>query len=699
MDIPSIFGSMVFNDAAMRSRLPDDIYQKLRETILGGNPLTLNVANVIANAMMLWAVEKGATHYTHWFQPMTGITAEKHDSFISTAGGGKGIMEFSGKELVKGEPDASSLPTGGMRAAFEARGYTAWDPTSYAFVKEGTLYIPTAFCSYGGHALDKKTPLLRSMEALNTQALRVLKLFGDNAVKRVVPMVGAEQEYFLLDRDVYLKRPDLVNCGRTLFGARPPKGQELNDYYYGAIKPRVLTFMKDLEEELWRVGVYAKTRHNEAAPGMHELAVIYNTANVAADHNQLAMEMMQRVAARHNLACLLHEKPFSGISGSGKHNNWSLSTDTGINLLNPGDSPQGDKRFLLFLLAVVKAVDEYQDLLRLTVASAGNDHRLGEDEAPPAIISMYLGEELTGLLEAMEHGEKYRANGKVQMEIGVTALSRFNKDSTDRNRTSPFAFTGNKFEFRMPGAAFSISGPNFMLNTIVAESLRVFADRLQNVPYLDESLDKLIMETYLKHKRIIFNGNNYSREWEREATESRGLSNLKTTPEALGRFTEPSNVDVLVRHKVLTKEEVYSRYEILLAHYSKIMRIEALTMLDMARRDILPASIVYQNALAQAWNNKKSSPSFSVKTEEELLVKLGKLTEEVAGCVEELENAVEEAGLMTADSRHAACAEFMRETVFGCMTRMRKAADGIEMLTSRDYWLLPSYAEMLNSVY
>ena len=603
-NIPNLFGSLVFNDSVMKARLPKETYKALKNTIQAGKSLDLEVANVVANAMKDWAIEKGATHYTHWFQPMTGVTAEKHDSFIYPDKDGKIIMEFSGKELVKGEPDASSFPSGGLRATFEARGYTAWDPTSYAFIKDGTLCIPTAFCSYSGEALDKKTPVLRSMEALNKQALRILKLFGKDDVKKVITTVGPEQEYFLVDKDMYDKRPDLVFCGRTLFGARPPKGQEMEDHYFGTIKPRVSAYMKELEEELWKLGVLAKTKHNEVAPAQHELAPIFATTNIATDHNQLTMELMKSIANKHNLACLLHEKPFAGVNGSGKHNNWSISTDTGINLLEPGDTPSENAQFLLFLTAVIKAVDDYQDLLRVSVASAGNDHRLGANEAPPAIVSMFLGDELTDILTAIENDTSYTDKGRSEMEIGVRVLPKFFKDTTDRNRTSPFAFTGNKFEFRMLGSTFSIAGPNIVLNTIVAEELKQFADTLENSTDLDKDLNSLIKNTIKNHKRIIFNGNNYSDNWVQEA-EKRGLLNLKTTPDALPYFIHSKNVDLFTKHHVFSESELYSRYEILMENYYKTIHIEALTMIDMVKKYIIPSVLSYQGEIASIANNKK----------------------------------------------------------------------------------------------
>ncbi|NLG52375.1 MAG: glutamine synthetase type III, partial [Clostridiales bacterium] len=596
-NLPNMFGSAVFSDAVMKTRLPKGIYEALKNTINEGKPLKLEIANVVANAMKDWAIQKGATHFTHWFQPMTGITAEKHDSFISVDGAGNTIMEFSGKALIKGEPDASSFPSGGLRATFEARGYTAWDPTSYAFIKDGVLCIPTAFCSYSGEALDKKTPLLKSMEALSREAIRILRLFGNGEAKRVDSQVGAEQEYFLIDKSMYLKRPDLMYCGRTLFGARPPKGQELEDHYFGAIKERVSAYMKELDAELWKLGVLAKTRHNEVAPSQHELAPVYCTSNIATDHNQITMELMKTIAARHNLVCLLHEKPFAGVNGSGKHINWSIATDTGVNLLEPGDTPCDNAQFLLFLCAVIKAVDNYQDLLRVSVASAGNDHRLGANEAPPAIVSMFLGDELTDILTSIENNTLYAGKENTQMEIGVTVLPRFPKDTTDRNRTSPFAFTGNKFEFRMPGSAFSIARPITIINTIVAESLREFADELEGCESFEEKLGELIRDTIRRHKRIVFNGNGYDDEWIAEAR-SRGLLNLKTTPEALPYYISDKNIRLFSRHKVYSKSEMHSRYEIMLENYCKTINIEALTMIDMTYKNIIPAAIAYQNELA-----------------------------------------------------------------------------------------------------
>jgi len=693
--IMNLFGSMVFNDAVMKERLPKDIYKALKKTIATGAHLELDVANVVAAAMKDWAIEKGATHFTHWFQPMTGVTAEKHDSFIVPDGNGKIITEFSGKSLIKGEPDASSFPSGGLRATFEARGYTAWDPTSYAFVKDNTLYIPTAFCSYSGEALDKKTPLLRSMEAINKQALRILRLFGHNEVKRVTANVGPEQEYFLIDREVYLKRPDLMYCGRTLFGARPPKGQEMEDHYFGSIKQRVSAFMHELDEELWKLGVLAKTKHNEVAPAQHELAPIYGEANIATDHNQLTMELMKSIAAKHNLACLLHEKPFAGINGSGKHINWSISTDTGINLLDPGDTPHENAQFLLFLVAVIKAVDDYQDLLRVSVASAGNDHRLGANEAPPAIVSIFLGDELTEILNALENGTLYVGKEKTLMEIGATVLPHFPKDTTDRNRTSPFAFTGNKFEFRMLGSSFSVANPNIVLNTIVAETLRQFADQLENSQDFKADLSSLIKKTIKNHKRIIFNGNGYDQSWVVEA-EKRGLSNLKNTPEALPAFVSEKSIDLFTRHHVFTEDEIRSRYTILLENYSKTINIEALTMIDMVNKHVVPAVVAYQNDLAELLNRKKSlGTEISVTLEENLLLKISKLAECLSKRLEKLSSEVV---AVREISDHLELAKAYRERVYTAMNELRLIVDELEMLVGSKYWTLPTYAEILNSV-
>jgi len=693
-DIPSLFGSMVFNETVMRDRLPKDVFKALKKTMSKGTHLELDVANVVASAMKEWAVENGATHFTHWFQPMTGTTAEKHDSFISPTSDGKIIMEFSGKELVRGEPDASSFPSGGLRATFEARGYTVWDITSFAFIKDGTLCIPTAFCSYSGEALDKKTPLLRSMEAISKQAIRILKLFGDTSAQRVLTTVGPEQEYFLIDKEMYLKRPDLIYTGRTLFGSRPPKGQELEDHYFGAIKPRVSAFMKELDEELWKLGVYAKTKHNEVSPAQHELAPIFSTTNIAADHNQLTMELMKSIANKHGLACLLHEKPFAGVNGSGKHNNWSISTDTGINLLEPGDTPNDNAQFLLFLVAVIKAIDEYQDLLRVSVASAGNDHRLGANEAPPAIVSMFLGEELTEIIEAIESGKGYKNKEKHEMEIGVSVLPHFPKDTTDRNRTSPFAFTGNKFEFRMLGSAFSISGPNIVLNTIVAESLRQFADELEKSKNFKGDLAALIKKTITEHKRIVFNGNNYAEEWVVEA-QRRGLSNLKTTVDALPEFISKKSVDLFTKHHVFTDVEIHSRYEILMEAYCKTVHIEALTMVDMVKGDIFPATLSYQKDLTKLLQQKKALGYYDSSLEEYLISNISKLSADLLKKLTELENAV----LQTKDERDIVShARFYREKVFTAMVELRLTVDELETLVGKKYWPLPSYGQILYSV-
>lgn len=692
-NVPKIFGSMVFNDEVMQERLPKDTYKALKKTIAMGSHLEREVADIVANAMKDWATENGATHFTHWFQPMTGVTAEKHDSFISPHGDGKVIMEFSGKELVRGEPDASSFPSGGLRATFEARGYTVWDTTSYAFIKDGTLCIPTAFCSYSGEALDKKTPLLRSMQAINKQALRILKLFGNESAKRVITTVGPEQEYFLIDKDMYLKRPDLVYCGRTLFGARPPKGQELEDHYFGAIKPRVSEYMKDLEQELWKLGVLAKTKHNEVAPAQHELAPIFSTTNIATDHNQLTMEMMKVVANRHGLACLLHEKPFAGVNGSGKHNNWSISTDTGINLLEPGETPSENAQFLLFLVAVIKAVDEYQDLLRVSVAGAGNDHRLGANEAPPAIVSMFLGDELTEILEAIESGSEYHDRQKLQMEIGATVLPHFPRDTTDRNRTSPFAFTGNKFEFRMLGSSLSIAGPNIVLNTIVAEQLSQFADILEKSSDFKKDLAALIKKTIKEHKRIIFNGDGYSQEWVDEA-EKRGLLNLKTTVDALPSFIADKNIELFERHGVFTKTELHSRYEIMLENYQKTLHIEALTMVDMVKKYVIPAALDYQNELLTL---KLSKDKLGIKAtaEDTLLNKLSELTNTALERLNELEDALVNANMY---SDTLELARYYRDTVFKDMSNLRVTVDEMEATVAKKYWTLPTYAELLYSV-
>jgi len=693
-DIQHLFGSCVFNDAVMQTRLPKDTYKAFKKITSEGSQLTPDVANVVANAMKDWAVEKGATHFTHWFQPMTNITAEKHDSFISPTGTGKVIMEFSGKELVRGEPDASSFPSGGLRATFEARGYTVWDITSYAFIKDGTLCIPTAFCSYGGEALDKKTPLLRSMEALDKQAMRILKLFGNTTAKRVITTVGPEQEYFLIDKEMYVKRPDLIYTGRTLFGARPPKGQELEDHYFGTLKPRISAFMKDLDEELWKLGVYAKTKHNEVAPAQHELAPVFSTTNIATDHNQITMEIMKSVADKHGLACLLHEKPFAGINGSGKHNNWSISTDTGINLLEPGETPYENAQFLLFLVAVIKAVDKYQDLLRISAASAGNDHRLGANEAPPAIISIFLGDELTAILEALEAGTEYKGKGKNQMEIGVTTLPSFPKDSTDRNRTSPFAFTGNKFEFRMLGSAFSIAGPNFVLNTVVAEILREFADGLEKSKDFKGDMAKLVKNTFHEHKRIVFNGNNYSNDWVVEAS-NRGLSNLKNTVEAMPSFISKKSIEVFTQHHVLTEQEIHSRFEILMEGYCKVIHIEALTMVDMVKGEIIPACIDYQNELANLLNQKKTCGQYDNSLEAYLLEKISKLSATLLKKLNTLETSILDSKEEQDVTAHAS---FYRDKVFTSISELRLVVDELETLVARKHWPFPTYAELLYSV-
>ena len=693
-DIPTLFGSMVFNDAVMQARLPENIYKALKKTMSHGTSLEPDVANVVANAMKDWAVEKGATHFTHWFQPMTGTTAEKHDSFISSAGDGKVMMEFSGKELIRGEPDASSFPSGGLRAIFEARGYTVWDTTSYAFIKDGTLCIPTAFCSYSGEALDKKTPLLRSMEAINKQALRILRLFGNTAAQHVITTVGTEQEYFLIDKAIFLKRLDLVLTGRTLFGARPPKGQELEDHYFGSLKPRVSAFMRELDEELWKLGVSAKTKHNETAPAQHELTLIYTTTNIATDHNQLTMELMKSIANKHGLACLLHEKPFAGVNGSGKHNNWSISTDAGINLFEPGETPHENAQFLLFLVAVIKAVDEYQDLLRISAASAGNDHRLGGNEAPPAIVSMFLGDELTEILEALESGTYYKGKKKLPMQIGVTVLPPFPKDSTDRNRTSPFAFTGNKFEFRMVGSTFSTAGPNIILNTAVAESLRQFADVLEKSKDFTADLAKIVREIFCKHKRIIFNGNNYSEEWKEEATR-RGLSNLTTTASALPELISKKSIELFAEHQVFSKTELQSRYEIFMEAYCKTLHIEALTMVDMVKGSIFPACIDYQNDLAKLLERKIAYNLFDCSLEEHLLCRISTLSGNLLAKLTALENALLES---KKERKILAQAHFYRDNICSAMSDLRLIVDELETQIARKYWSLPNYAELLYSV-
>ena len=693
--ISDIFGSMVFNDAVMRERLPKETYRQVQATMEKGKRLDDDAARIVANAMKDWAIEKGATHFTHWFQPMTGITAEKHDSFISPCGGGQVIMEFSGKELVRGEPDASSFPSGGLRATFEARGYTAWDPTSYAFIKDGVLCIPTAFCSYGGEALDKKTPLLRSAEALNRQALRVIHLFGNEDVTAVRTTVGPEQEYFLIDKSVYDKRKDLIYTGRTLFGAKPPKGQELDDHYFGSIKPRVAAFMKDLDEELWKLGVYAKTEHNEVAPAQHELAPVFTTGNIAADQNQLTMEIMQKVAARHGMVCLLHEKPFAGVNGSGKHNNWSLTTNTGMNLLEPGETPAENAQFLLFLCAVIQAVDDYQDMLRISVASAANDHRLGANEAPPAVVSMYVGDEIESILDAIVNETPYAGQEKELLKIGVHALPRFPKDTTDRNRTSPFAFTGNKFEFRMPGSSASISGINVVLNTAVAESLAQFADALEGSKDFEADLQALIRSVLIKHKRIIFNGNGYDDAWLAEA-ERRGLLNLRTTPEALPYYLADKNVALFTKHRVYTRTEMEARYEIHLENYSKILNIEALTMLEMARRDIMPAVSSYLRELSEtATAIHAVSVTADCSYEESIIPEMSALLGDACRKVRSLDEALMGAKAVEGSQ---ALANYYRDKVFSAMAELRITIDQLETMTPSDKWPVPSYGDLLFSV-
>ena len=689
--ITSVFGSMVFNDSVMKARLPKETYKEVRLAIDDGKRLDINTANVVANAMKDWAVENGATHFTHWFQPMTGVTAEKHDSFISPDKDGNVIMEFSGKELVRGEPDASSFPSGGLRATFEARGYTAWDPTSYAFIKDGVLCIPTAFCSYGGEALDKKTPLLKSMEAINEEALRILRLFKNTTVKSVKTTVGPEQEYFLIPEELFDKRKDLIYTGRTLIGARPPKGQEMEDHYFGIIKPRVQAYMKELNDELWKLGVLAKTEHNEVAPSQHELAPIFATTNVATDHNQLTMEIMKKVAKRHHLVCLLHEKPFAGVNGSGKHNNWSLSTDTGVNLLEPGDTPYDNAQFLLFLCAVIKAVDDYQDLLRISAASAGNDHRLGANEAPPAVVSIFIGDELQEILDAIEKGSSYSKKEKEQMKIGVHVIPKFPKDTTDRNRTSPFAFTGNKFEFRMVGSSMSIAEANITLNAAVAKSLREFADYLEKQTDFTSALHDLIKKTIVEHKRIIFNGNGYDDKWILEA-EKRGLLNLKSTPECLPYMMKEKNVELFKEFKIFTETELKARYEIALENYSKTIRIEALTMVDMINKDVLPSIEKYVDTLATT-AERKAKLSIDAAFETDRLKKLSALQTAIMNGVESLDEA------LTKDSETSQKeAEYYHDVVFKKMQELRAVTDRAEMLTSSEAWPYPSYGELLFGV-
>ena len=694
--VSDYFGSLVFDDRVMKAMLSADVYQSLKKTIDEGASLNNDVANAVAAAMKDWAVEHGATHFTHWFQPLTGITAEKHDSFITPASDGRVIMEFSGKELIKGEPDASSFPSGGLRATFEARGYTAWDPTSYAFIKDKTLCIPTAFCSYGGEALDKKTPLLRSMQALNKQALRILRLFGNTDVKCVRTSVGPEQEYFLVDKALYEQRKDLVFCGRTLFGAKAPKGQEMDDHYFGVIKPRVAAYMADLNEELWKLGVLAKTEHNEVAPSQHELAPIYTTTNIATDHNQLTMEIMQKVAAKHGLVCLLHEKPFAGVNGSGKHNNWSMATDTGVNLLTPGETPYENAQFLLFLCAVIKAVDDYQDLLRVSVATAGNDHRLGANEAPPAVVSMFLGDELTAVLDAIENDAPYSGSEKTTMKLGVHVLPKFTRDTTDRNRTSPFAFTGNKFEFRMLGSSNSIACANIMLNAAVAESLKIYADRLENVDDFETALHDMIKKTIKDHKRIIFNGNGYDDAWIKEATEERGLLNLRTTPDAMPAMIADKNVKMLTAHKIFSPAELHSRYEILLENYSKTVNIEALTMVDMARKEILPAVEGYTKSLAETLAAKQAAVAgLPCKYETATIAKLSELSDEIADATADLDSEIAK---FQAIEDVTEAANDIRDVILGKMDALRAVCDEAETITAKEFWPFPTYSDLLFSV-
>nr|WP_316624037.1 glutamine synthetase III [uncultured Ruminococcus sp.] len=696
IDVPGIFASNVFNDEKMRARLPRDTYEAYRASIDSDTTLEISVANAVADAMKDWAIEMGCTHYTHWFQPMTGITAEKHDSFLTPEGNGRVIMEFSGKELIKGEPDASSFPSGGIRATFEARGYTTWDPTSPAFVKDNTLCVPTAFVSYTGDVLDKKTPLLRSMDRINHESVRILNLLGKTEVTRVEATVGPEQEYFLIDKELYEQRKDLIYTGRTLFGARSPKGQQLDDHYFGAIKQRVKAFMAELDEELWKLGIYAKTEHNEVAPAQHELAPIFTSVNIAADHNQLTMELMKRIARKHGMVCLLHEKPFKGVNGSGKHNNWSLSTNTGENLLKPGKKPEENTQFLLFLTAVIRAVDEYQDLLRLSVATAGNDHRLGGDEAPPAIISMFLGDDLEAIVEAIINGEDYESHGKVVMNTGAEVLPEIRKDTTDRNRTSPFAFTGNKFEFRSLGSALNISCPNIMLNTMVADVLSEFSDELEKATDLDAAIRKLIRRTLKKHRRIIFNGDGYTDEWIDEA-EKRGLLNLKSTPEALKRYTLKKNVELFKRNRIFSEKEVKARQEILLENYVKIIDLEALTMLDMAKKDILPGVSAFTGELAETIQRKRAvSKDIRVDAEIKLLNKLSDLLSRFSETIDELDSKVGGAsGYRKSIQRHA---EYNAAEVLPVMERLREISDEMEMCTAAEYWPYPSYGELLFSV-
>ena len=693
MNLPEMFGSQVFNKRVMKHRLPNRIYEALQSTIKTGAPLELEVANEIAEAMKEWAIELGATHYTHWFQPMTGITAEKHDSFISPDGKGNIIMEFSGKELVKGESDASSFPCGGIRASFEARGYTAWDPSSFAFVKEGSLYIPTAFCSYNGEALDNKTPLLRSMQVIDKVSMKLLKLLGEKDIRRVIPNVGAEQEYFIIDKNTYLAREDLIYTGRTLFGAKPPKGQELHDQYYGQLKTKIIKYMQDLDNELWKLGINAKTKHNEVAPAQHEMAPVYSTANVSTDHNQLTMEIMKKVADKHGLVCLLHEKPFEGVNGSGKHNNWSLTTKSGINLFKPGKHPEKNLKFLLFLVAVIKAVDEYEDLIRISVASAGNDHRLGANEAPPAILSMYLGDDIEDLLNNIANGTKYHEHKRNVMDLGVKQIPKFMQDTTDRNRTSPFAFTGNKFELRMLGSSASISGCNITLNTIVAKELDDFYEKLKDSENLEKDIYELVGETYLNHKRIIFNGNGYSKEWEIEA-EKRGLHNLKTTPDALDKMLDKKNIEVFEKYGIYTEAEIRARYEIYIENYCKVISIEALTLADMTKRKLLPAVLEYQNSLATLVKNKRAI-SIEDSVETKILKDITELTGKMFECLEKLEDVIKHKDDERNDRDKS---YYFSDSILKTMEKLRVIIDELESKVAADYWPVPTYAEMLYSV-
>ncbi|MGI8346469.1 glutamine synthetase III [Blautia fusiformis] len=696
--IPEMYGSLVFNDKVMRSKLPKDMYKALKKTIENGTHLELDVANSVAVAMKEWATENGATHYTHWFQPMTNVTAEKHDSFISPTGDGQVIMDFSGKELVKGEPDASSFPSGGLRATFEARGYTAWDPTSPAFIKDKTLYIPTAFCSYSGEALDKKTPLLRSMDVLNKEAVRILHILGNKEVRHIDTTVGPEQEYFLVDKDLYKKRKDLIFCGRTLLGASAPKGQEMEDHYFGALKPRVAAYMHDLDEELWKLGIPAKTKHNEVAPAQHELAPVFDTTNVAVDHSQLTMEIMKKVADKHNMVCLLHEKPFEGINGSGKHNNWSMSTDTGVNLLDPGKTPAENTQFLVFLVAVIKAVDDYADLLRVSVASAGNDHRLGANEAPPAIVSIFLGDELTDVLKSIENDTFFSNKHAVQMDIGAKVLPHFIKDTTDRNRTSPFAFTGNKFEFRMLGSAASVANPNIVLNTAVAEVLAEFSAALKDVPEeeMESAVHALLKKTIEEHKRIIFNGNGYTDEWVEEA-EKRGLYNLKTTPDALPHFIAEKNIELFTKHGIFTKEELFSRYEIWLENYYKTINIESNTLAEMIQKQVIPSVYTYVEKLADTAAAKKSVVAdISVASEAALISKLSTLADTMAKDLETLK--ADTAKALASSDDVLACSKAYQETVLEDMETLRKSADEAEALIPDELLPYPTYDELLFSI-